>query len=85
MKIWLDGGTGLYLYYNANVSTLRGFMKNHQFQIRMDDKRMDKSRLYGRAKGKTMTQVIEKLIDSLAEIVIKATEQEEMFLHFTQN
>ena len=32
-----------------------------------------------------LTQVIEKLIDSLAEIVIKATEQEEMFLHFTQN
>ena len=32
-----------------------------------------------------LTQVIEKLIDSLAEIVIKAPEQEEMFLHFTQN
>ncbi|NEQ40099.1 MAG: hypothetical protein F6K40_29215 [Okeania sp. SIO3I5] len=60
-------------------------MKNNQFKIRMDDKRMDKLRLYARAKGKTMTQVIEELIDSLPEVVIKPTEQEEMFLHFTEN
>ncbi len=59
-------------------------MKNNQFKIRMDDKRMDKLRLYARAKGKTMTQVIEELIDSLPEVVIP-TEQEEMFLHLTEN
>ncbi len=55
-------------------------MKNNQLRLRMDDKRMDKLRLYARAKGKTMTQVVEELIDSLPEVVIKPTEQEEMFI-----
>ncbi|WP_255502707.1 hypothetical protein [Okeania sp. KiyG1] len=40
---------------------------------------MDKLRLYARVKGKTMTQVIEELIDSLPEVVVKPTEQEEIF------
>ncbi len=39
---------------------------------------MDNLRLYAQAKGKTMTQVVEELIDSLPEVVVK-TEQEEMF------
>ncbi len=55
-------------------------MKNNQLRLRMNDKRMDKSRLYARVKGKTMTQVVEELIDSLPEVVVKLTEQEEMFI-----
>ncbi|MDJ0516475.1 MAG: hypothetical protein QNJ74_09545 [Trichodesmium sp. MO_231.B1] len=41
---------------------------------------MDKLRLYAGVKGKTMTQVVEELIDSLPEVVIKPTEQEKMFI-----
>lgn len=55
-------------------------MKNNQLKIRMDDKRMDKLRLYARAKGKTMTQIVEELIDSLPEIVVEPSEQEKLFI-----
>lgn len=55
-------------------------MKNNQLRLRMNDERMDKLRLYARVKGKTMTQVIEELIDSLPEVVVKPTAQEEIFI-----
>ncbi|MGK7899197.1 MAG: hypothetical protein AB4372_37670 [Xenococcus sp. (in: cyanobacteria)] len=41
---------------------------------------MDKLRLYARVKGKTMTQVMEELIDSLPEVVVEQTEQKKMFV-----
>ena len=43
-------------------------MKNNQLRLRMNDERMDKLRLYAKIKGKTMTQVVEELIDSLPQI-----------------
>ncbi len=46
----------------------------------MNDERMDKLRLYARVKGKTMTQVVEELIDSLPEFVVAQTEQKRMFV-----
>ncbi|MGD1700887.1 hypothetical protein [Dapis sp. BLCC M229] len=55
-------------------------MKNNQLRLRMNDERMDKLRLYARVKGKTMTQVVEELIDSLPEVVVEQTEQKRMFV-----
>lgn len=54
-------------------------MKNNQFRLRMNDERMDKLRLYARVKGKTMTQVVEELIDSLPDVAVKLSEQKQMF------
>ncbi|MCH2048164.1 MAG: hypothetical protein MK289_06690 [Trichodesmium sp. ALOHA_ZT_67] len=55
-------------------------MKNNQLRLRMNDKSMNKLRLYLRLQGKTMTQVIEEVIDSLPEVIVEATEQEKMFI-----
>ena len=46
----------------------------------MNDERMDKLRLYAIVKGKTMTQVVEELIDSLPEVVVEQTKQKRMFV-----
>lgn len=40
-------------------------MKDAYLRIRMSKRRMDKLRLYASLKDKTMTQVVEELIDSL--------------------
>jgi hypothetical protein len=40
-------------------------MKNKQLRLRMSERRYDKLKLYAIEKDKTMTQVIDELIDSL--------------------
>ena len=44
-------------------------MKPNQLKIRRSNRRMDKWKLYARIKDKTMTQVIEELIDTLPELI----------------
>lgn len=41
-------------------------MKNKKLEVRLSDRRMNKLRLYAASKDKSMTAVIEDLIDSLA-------------------
>lgn len=53
-------------------------MKNNQLKARINDRRMDKLRLYARKKNMTMTQVIEQAIDNLPEVITE-TEQEIFF------
>lgn len=45
-------------------------MKDKWFKMRMSERRLNKLRLYAAIKDKTMTQVIEELIDSLPNIEI---------------
>jgi hypothetical protein len=40
-------------------------MKNKELKIRISERRLNKVRLYAAWKDKTMTQVMEELIDSL--------------------
>ena len=40
-------------------------MKTEWFKMRMSERRLNKLRLYAAIKDKTMTQVVEELIDSL--------------------
>ncbi len=41
-------------------------MKNKQLRLRMSERRFNKLQLYAATHDKTMTQVVEELIDSLA-------------------
>lgn len=45
-------------------------MKTEWFKMRMSQRRLNKLRLYAATKDKTMTQVVEELIDSLPPIEI---------------
>ncbi|AFZ11322.1 hypothetical protein Cri9333_0340 [Crinalium epipsammum PCC 9333] len=45
-------------------------MKTEWFKMRMSIRRLNKLRLYAATKDKTMTQVIEELIDSLPTVEI---------------
>uniref|UniRef100_A0A0C1R1A4 Uncharacterized protein n=4 Tax=Nostocales TaxID=1161 RepID=A0A0C1R1A4_9CYAN len=42
-------------------------MKNNSIRIRLSDRRLNKLRLYAAQSDKTMTQVVEELIDSLPQ------------------
>ncbi|GAB1540566.1 hypothetical protein NUACC21_32350 [Scytonema sp. NUACC21] len=50
-----------------NVVTIVIPMKNNSIRIRLSDRRLNKLRLYAVESDKTMTQIIEALIDSLPE------------------
>jgi hypothetical protein len=42
-------------------------MKNKELKIRISERRLNKVRLYAAKKDKTMTQIMEELIDTLPE------------------
>jgi hypothetical protein len=42
-------------------------MKDKQLRLRMSERRYNKLKLYAQEKDKTMTQVVDELIDSLPE------------------
>jgi hypothetical protein len=42
-------------------------MKEHSIRVRLSGRRLNKLRLYATEKDKTMTQVIEELLDTLPE------------------
>lgn len=46
------------------------FMKNKQLKMRISERRLNKIRLYAAHVDKTLTQVLEELIDSLPTIEI---------------
>jgi hypothetical protein len=45
-------------------------MKTEWFKMRMSQRRLNKLRLYAAIKDKSMTQIVEELIDSLPNIEI---------------
>lgn len=46
------------------------YMKNKQLKIRISERRLNKIRMYAVRADKTLTQVLEELIDSLPTIEI---------------
>jgi hypothetical protein len=53
------------------MCTLWGnYMKNKQLKMRISERRLNKIRLYAAHADKTLTQVLEELIDSLPTIEI---------------
>jgi DNA-directed RNA polymerase subunit L len=52
--------------YKYGICTTK--MKNSRVDIRLSDRRMNKLRIYAVNKDKTITQVLEELIDSLPDV-----------------
>jgi hypothetical protein len=53
-----------------NVRTLGVRLKNKALKIRISERRLNKLQIYAAKSDKTMTQVMEELIDSLPNIEI---------------